>query len=279
MLIRSITVDNYKVFAGRNRIDLSEGRTVIYGRNETGKTILFNALRDYILGHQDTFAYASWSGSICTSILGGGPRDAQGTCGIEVELSDDEEGPPPELVFIGSDDLERIIMSRHERSPLEDDEDEEFDRRISDYLARLNPWYEHELSRTEVARSREILHRWVHRGGSSGYLASFAYILAMRDMRTTSAPLIIDDCFGRLAGVFREHVMVVLAGLEWQIILFTCAGDIAYHLGIDYVLDPTSHVGGIKVRTYSPEVVRRVDDYADRLAYHREHSPVSSGSP
>ena len=44
MIIKSITIENFRSYYGNNHIELGEGLTLIIGSNGDGKTTLFEAL-------------------------------------------------------------------------------------------------------------------------------------------------------------------------------------------------------------------------------------------
>lgn len=261
MSIHSVTMDGIGPFAGRNRIDFSEGRTVIFGRNATGKTTLFNALRERLLAPIEVDSYTGWRwGAVTHASSSDGPWRAWRRYSVEVS---DGSTSPPEFVFVDVDGPAGPLPDGTMLRGLEHDEREVLARLFGGYIRRLIPRDNH-LWRTFTPEGSDrgdddtfTLYTGLRELRENGSLPSsdrfcvvFALALAMRHVLAPWASLVLDDCCGMLDDPRRERLVRVLIGLYGQVILFTSVDDVAERLGIDYVLAPVRHARGIRARRY-----------------------------
>ena len=247
MIIRSVTVDGVSPFVGRNAIEFGPGMNVVYGRNDTGKSILFRGMRAWSRPVNDVSALPGWAADVtdCTEAWSGVPR-------LIVEVDFDRGEADGECVFLNGEQLARLEVGHSGASVT-----------YNFWYGRLRQIFPHRLERMvgeellrrgRSPRLRRFNDTLVLSGilglpFSHRILTVLALALAIRDIDTPTPPLVIDDSvLGVLDSMYRRRVVRELTCLEGQVVLITGLDDIAELIGVDWVLAPFRHARGIRAR-------------------------------
>ena len=257
MLIRSVTTNGLGPLVGRNVIEFGPGRTVVHGRNGTGKSILFRAMRARLEVVKDMGLWPGWSAG---AVGPGGTWDEVGR--VQVEVDDDDGDQGDDCHFLDDEGLELLLYDTSGWRSMDDGELDALNQHLARHFARLLPGDRRRrdvVSNVMVRRDVFVMHDidggWIrvaeHPAFTTGgkLVATLALALALRDVRSPRGPLVIDSGgLGVLDQRCRDLVTNELARLDGQVILFTEVDDVANRLGINYVLAPVRHTRGIRVR-------------------------------
>lgn len=247
MRIVSVTVNAIGPFVGRNVIEFDPGMTVVYGRNGTGKSVLFRGMRGWFHGVSDVSSLPGWLANAAD------PRGAWSDVGrVLVEVEGEEAGActfmdDERIASLGEGIPAPFAMGDHGIYMLGVRFARRLERIAGDYLERRR-------IAPALRSSDGVLVMTGLENAPSGIrtIAALAFALALRDVRSPRSPLVIDDGgLGMLDRPLRAQVARELTGLDGQVILFTSVDDVAERLGIDYVLAPVRHARGIRVRRYT----------------------------
>jgi len=246
MMIRQVTVDDVSPFVGRNVIDFGPGMNVIYGRNGTGKSVLFQGMRAWSQQVDDVFALPGWiedatdnTGAWCNV-----PR-------MVMEVEDEQVDAGAECFFVDDENAARLEQGG---SVYVDDDSFSFAMltvRFTNHLARMGCNFRGQRGRSPGVSVQGHTFALVGLNGAPSsvrVLAALALVLAYRDVRSPRAPLVIDD--GGLGMLDREHRMYItreLTGLDGQVVLFTSVRDVARQLGIGHELVRSPRARGVRV--------------------------------
>lgn len=248
MLIRSVTANGFGPLVGRNVIEFAPGRTVIHGRNGTGKSVLFRGMRGWFHGVSDVSSLPGWFTNAAD------PRGVWSDVGrvlVEVEGEEDDT-----CTFLDDELIAHLDHGYPGISVTDDDAYEMLRLRFTRRLERMagdDLRRRGRIPRLVRIEGLPILAGLHYTPSGLRTLTALALALAIRDVRSPRTPLIIDD--GGLGLLDREHrwrVAQELTGLEGQVILFTSVADVAQQVGVDWVLAPFRHAQGIRARRSTP---------------------------
>ena len=255
MLIRSVTANGFGPLVGRNVIEFGPGRTVVHGRNGTGKSVLFRAMRARLEVVRDMGAWPGWSAGAS------GPGGTWNDVGrVQVEVDDGDQGD--DCHFLDDDGLELLLYDTSGWRSMDDGELDALNQHLARHFAQMLPGDRRPqdmVPTVMVLREAFVMcdieggfirvadHPAIATGGR--LVATLALALALRDVRSPRGPLVIDSGgLGVLDQRCRDLVTNELARLDGQVILFTSVDDVAERLGTDYTLAPVRHARGIRVR-------------------------------
>ncbi len=259
VLIRSVTANAFGPLVRRNVIEFGPGRTVVHGRNGTGKSVLFRAMRARLEVVKDVSAWPGWAAGATGPV---GTWDDVGRVLVEVDDDDGDKGD--DCHFLDDDGLELLLYDTSGWRSMDDGELDALNQHLSRHFARLLPGDRRRrdvVPNVMVRRDAFVMHDidggWIrvaeHPAFATGgrLVATLALALALRDVRSPRGPLVIDSGgLGVLERPCRDCVTRELARLDGQVILFTEVDDVAERLGIDYTLAPVRHARGIRVRRW-----------------------------
>ena len=259
MQIQSVTVNGFGPFLGRNVIEFAPEMNVVHGRNGTGKSVLFRAMKVRLEVVKDMGAWPGWAAG---AVGPGGTWDDAGR--VHVEVDDDRGDHGDDCHFLDDEGLDLLLYDTSGWRSMDDGEMDALNQHLSRHFAQMLPGDRRPqdvvptvmvlreafvMSDIEGGFIRVADHPAFAAGGR--FVATLALALALRDVRSPRGPLVIDSGgLGVLERPYLDRVTRELARLDGQIILFTGVGDVAERLGIDYVLAPVRHARGIRVRRW-----------------------------
>ena len=243
VLIRSVTANGF-----------GPRRTVVHGRNGTGKSVLFRAMRARLKVVRDMGAWPGWLAASTD------PREAWSDVGrVLVEVESREEST---CTFLDDDEIVRLLYRGVDPWREGDDWIDELDISFCQHLSRM---VGDDLERRNAVPGLEWCDPGVVLAGLENAptglktMTALALALALRDVRSPDGPLVIDDGgLGMLDQQYRRRVVRELAILEGQVILFTGVDDVAERLGTDYIVAPVRYARGMRVRRYTSSRQRPV---------------------
>ena len=237
--MRIVSVLSYRIgrHTGWDIIEVCPGRTVIYGQNGTGKSLLFRGMRAWSRPVYDVSALPGWTAD-ATDIVGAWGDVAR----VLMDVDEEGDDPSAECVFVDDERLAHLDHGFPGISVTDDDAYEMLRLRFARRLERMGG---------DDLRRRGRIPRLVRIEGlpilaglhfaPTGLrtIAALALALALRDVRSPGVPLVIDDGgLGMLDRELRDRAVREVAGLDGQVVLFTGVEDVAWELGMSHMLPP-----------------------------------------
>lgn len=250
MRIKSITLTDYKIFKGTHTIEFNEGMTVIVGSGGTGKTILFDAMKERLLGPEEAMMWPGWRRRAESRAMAI-ERFPEPLGKVTVEAEDGSDGAltASPFSFIDSRSLEDLLEEPAPLKGMDDDELEAINRRFTGYFTRIVsgdpdhpecPWSvkaDHDGVLVSDASGR-----W-ERPGESSIVPScgmdavaIALALALRDVCSPANPLVLDSCVPYLDLNHFKGALEALKCADGQVIVLDHPGRITDILRRDYCL-------------------------------------------